>query len=296
MSRHRFRAFPVRRKQSSSIIQILAIGCGVLLFCVVLCCGGLAVVGYFNDRARQNELTEANRLWDAGKETEAIPKYKSILDAKSDSIPSPSERPTVYQRIVDFDIAHGNTEAARQRIEAALADKVEIVSSKPATIELIATVRAQRDHKEADARARKEAEAKKKEEERIEEAKRKQEERERAPRNSVEIVELHIVPFRTADGVNTRIVQVDWKNTGNRPVRALWGKFTAFDGQKKQTDAFPKFDLCFYAVVANDRPGVAPGATYIAPAGEGKIILPLDNERVMSVNVKITKIEEVLAE
>ena len=230
-------------------------------------------------------MAEGNRLWDAGSRAEAVSKYKSVLNKDLNGIPSDAEKPTVYQRIIDFDVEQGNLDAAKNSISLVLDKKVDISSKSPATLELIAKVRAERDAKQAEQQARKDVEAKK-----------KQEEREKAPRLSVEIVKIRIEPFRTVQGLNTSMVCVDWKNTGNRPIRGLTAKITAFDSQGNVTDAFPDFDLYIYAVASNDRPGILPGDTFINPNDQGRIIPPLVTTRVARVEVKIVKIDETVRE
>ena len=124
------------------------------------------------------ELSEADRLWDAGKKAEAVTKYKYVLGKNLSGIPGNSERPRVYQRVIDFDVDQGDLVAAQAMIEQAFDKQVSISSDNPGTKQLVAQVRAERERRELAERTRREAEAKRKEEDRIADAKRQQEERE----------------------------------------------------------------------------------------------------------------------
>ena len=275
----------MRQKAASNTPRLLAIGCGIFVVCCFLCCGGFTFLGWYQSQQMEQELVDANRLWDAGSKAEAVLKYKSVLNKDVSGIPSDAEKPTIYQRIIDFDVEQGNIESAKNSISLGLDRKLDIPSKNPATLELIAKVRGERDAKQAVEQARKDAEAKK-----------RQEDKEKAPRLSVEIVKIRIEPFRTVQGLNTSMVCVDWKNTGNRTIRGLTAKITALDSRGNVTDVFPDFELYIYAAASNDRPGILPGDTFINPNDEGRIIPPLLKDRVARVEVKIVKIEETVIE
>jgi len=117
------------------------------------------------ERARKeaeakNELAEANRLWDSGQKSDAVSKYKSILNKGLVSVPDGSERPTVYQRVIDFDVEQGNMSGAQAMVEKALDDKVNPSSDNKATQTLVVQVRAEREKKEAEAKRKAEEDAK----------------------------------------------------------------------------------------------------------------------------------------
>jgi hypothetical protein len=108
---------------------------------------------------------------------------------------------------------------------------------------------------------------------------------------SVEIVKVRVEPFRSATGFDTVMIYVDWKNTGSRPVRVVDAKITAFDAAGNEIEVMPVADYTIYAVF-NDRPGVAPGETYIEPQGEGFIAPKTPGVMPTRASAKITKVSE----
>jgi tetratricopeptide (TPR) repeat protein len=237
----------------------------------------------------KQEFAEANRLWDGGRKAEAVAKYEPILKADRFGVPPDSEKPTTYQRVIDFEVEKGNTAVAKEFIEKALEKKVDIPSSNKATTELIVQVRADREKREAEELARREAEAKWKRDEEAAEAKRRQDERANAPRLSVEVVKVRLEPFRTATGSDTKMVYVDWKNTGNRPVRAVSAKLKVYDDAGNEIASYPSYPV--YAS-SNDSSGVAPGESYVKPKGEGFALGKIPGKTPTRVTAEITKVEE----
>jgi hypothetical protein len=140
---------------------------------------------------------------------------------------------------------------------------------------LVADVRADREKRAADELARKEAEGKRRQDERDAEAKRKEEERKNAPKLSVEIVKVRVQPFRTAQGKGTRMVCVDWKNTGNRAIRRVTATTRGFDAEDNEVEVMPVSDYDICVTAGNDRPGIALGETYYEPNDEGHVIAPI---------------------
>ena len=110
-------------------------------------------------------------------------------------------------------------------------------------------------------------------------------------RLSVEVVDTRLEPVRTAEGLDTKMVYIDWKNTGNRPVRAVYAKVYGFDEQGNEVDVMPVPSYSIYAVFNGD-PGIAPGETYHEPKGEGLFVPPKLPKMPTRVSVTITKVEE----
>jgi hypothetical protein len=62
---------------------------------------------------------------------------------------------------------------------------------------------------------------------------------------------------------------VDWKNTGDVPIRAVFAAITPYtaDGHRIPNGAT---DYCIYATSG---PGIAPGETYVEPNDEGFVLI-----------------------
>lgn len=157
-----------------------------LLFAV--CCGGGVfiqllgihesddpVVRRKEDPVAREQLTEADRMWDAGQKAEAVAKYKTLLDNLLAGVPGNSEKPTVYHRIIDFELEQDNHVAAREMAEQALRRGVSLSPKTDPARQLVAQVREDWEQEEKTRQAEREranAQA-------MENAKRMEEERER---------------------------------------------------------------------------------------------------------------------
>jgi len=113
-------ALPKGMSKKTQNILIAAIGGGLFL-ATIACCGGAAIIGQRNTQAAKAELAEANRLWDAGQKPQAVEKYKPILMNSSSSL-SATEKPKVFQRVIEYEVAQGNTDSAKSLIKKALED------------------------------------------------------------------------------------------------------------------------------------------------------------------------------
>lgn len=109
--------------------------------------GFLAVIipiGSYGVAKQQQEashrLHEANKLWDNGSQDEAVAKYKTLIDDSIGFIDR-SNRPTVYQRIIDFEAEHGHHNSAKQMIEKALNVDVPLSLTVAKAKELLAQVK-----------------------------------------------------------------------------------------------------------------------------------------------------------
>ena len=110
-------------------------------------------------------------------------------------------------------------------------------------------------------------------------------------RLSVEIVKVRVEPFRTANGIDTVMVCVDWKNTGTRTVRAVDAKLIGYDIQDKEVEILSLPDYTIYAVFS-DSNGIAPGETYTVPKGRGFIVLENRERKPIRATATITKVDE----
>ncbi|MBN9519448.1 DUF4339 domain-containing protein [bacterium] len=93
----------------------------VVAACLLLCCGGFGVVGYFVSKARnsaQTEVAEADALWERGDKAGATEKYRRRLGANAAFLKS-EDRPRVYGRVIDYEFEHGDATAAKSLLAEA---------------------------------------------------------------------------------------------------------------------------------------------------------------------------------
>ncbi len=109
--------------------------------------------------------------------------------------------------------------------------------------------------------------------------------------SSAELLESRLVLFRNAaNGKMGQEVLATWKNNGTTPVRVVDAQITSIndDGTTRDT-----FNFTLYAEFDN-RPGVAPGATYTTEPGRGFKLPGFDGlagySPVASIRVRITKV------
>lgn len=114
-------------------------------------------------------------------------------------------------------------------------------------------------------------------------------EQRRPGKPSAEVVNVQLVPFSSPAGFDTQHVAIDWKNTGDRPVRTVRANIKAFNSQGEVV--YSVSDYTIYAVF-DDRPGVAPGETHIKPAGQGFALPPDAGAKAVRATAEITRVEE----
>src|SRR5262249_23306361 len=109
-------------------------------------------------------------------------------------------------------------------------------------------------------------------------------------RLSAEVVNVRLEPYRTA-GTQADVISgcVDWKNTGNRPIRGVDATITGYDERGNAWVLFHP-DIAIYGE-ADGYPGIAPGETCITPKSEGHF-LHLHDRKPVRVTAVITKVEE----
>ena len=142
---------------------------GVGLVVVLMCCGGLGVVGILGNRLRdaaQTELAEADAQWDKGDKAAATGKYRKLLDHPH--LLNEQDRPRVYGRAIDGDYERGDAAAGKALIDRADREGVVPVVNHPDANAVVAAIQAERARVEAEkAEKKRQAEAKKKDEERL---------------------------------------------------------------------------------------------------------------------------------
>lgn len=124
---------------------------GFCLFCLL--------ISIMSQRATQKNLAEADKLWEAGQKAEAVAKYKSVLDGGVSSIDR-SQRPTILQRVIEFEADQGNTSAAKAMIQKAMEFDVSLAFNTPTAKNLLAEVQAEKERAGREKQAEKEREAK----------------------------------------------------------------------------------------------------------------------------------------
>ena len=74
-------------------------------------------------------------------------------------------------------------------------------------------------------------------------------------------------------------------------MRIVDAKIIAFDVAGSSVDVMSMLDYTIYAAF-NDRPGIAPGETYIEPQGEGYIVPSANGVLPTRATAIITKVSE----
>ena len=94
----------------------------------------LAIAGIYNSvvetRAMNASLTQAKTAWDSGKEVDAVDLYRALLEDHWFRLED-ADRATLIRRTAEFDLNHGNEEAARKLLEGAAKQKPVVSFSDP---------------------------------------------------------------------------------------------------------------------------------------------------------------------
>lgn len=229
-----------------------------LLLCIA--CGS----GVSREAAKK-QLDEGDSLWDAGNKKDAAERYRqAYANLYSD------EKTKVIPRIVEQELADSNQSEAKEWMKRGIENNLNVTyPNDPKTQQLLATAK----DEVAKAKAAPPAEN---------------------ARHAVTISAIRIEPYQTSTGAQTHMVYTDWKNTGNRPVRALSATIKVYDGSGRLLENLPGMFL--YSAASNDRPGIAPGETRITPTGQGKILPVQFGQPVDNVKVTIEKVYEFTPE
>ncbi len=106
--------------------------------------------------------------------------------------------------------------------------------------------------------------------------------------SDVRILRVRVETY-TLDGRRLRVVCVDWKNEGERPIRAVDADITLYDAVGSVID-FPIRDYAIYAV-SDEQPGVVPGERHRTPKHQG-FILPPGVGGVEGARARVTEVVE----
>jgi len=120
---------------------------GVVLVSILACLG--AITSIMEDRTVRKDLHEAHELWAKDRKSEAVAKYKQVLEKYKYKSSVKSERPTILQRVIDFEADQGDTSAARNLIEKADKEQISVQLTSPKAKELVAQVQRERQEQEA---------------------------------------------------------------------------------------------------------------------------------------------------
>jgi hypothetical protein len=146
------KARPIAKSAQASRGMVALIGGSVALFAIFGVCG-FCVVSNMMARSRtdkesadlaqkfkqeleqaeqqsKEDIAEASRLWESGNKRGAVTKYKSAIERGAMSIPS-GERPTAFQRVVEYEYGQGNTSSAKGFIEKAVDNGVPFSFNDP---------------------------------------------------------------------------------------------------------------------------------------------------------------------
>jgi hypothetical protein len=110
------------------------------------------------------------------------------------------------------------------------------------------------------------------------------------PAISVKLIRAKLVDFQTPDGIRTKMVLVDWKNDGSRPVRAVDANITLLDARGRELEGGRKSQPIF--AVADSSPGIAPGEIYREPADRGFIVDQFTAKEARRVRVELVRAVE----
>lgn len=100
---------------------------------------------------------------------------------------------------------------------------------------------------------------------------------------SAEITGTRIADWTNPEGKTFQMVYVDWKNTGNAPVKSLKANVAIYDASGAPIDNFTNTTI--YA----DNTGIAPGESYSEPPGEGYVVMAL------TPDIRATRVEATIA-
>ena len=125
-------------KKQSSRRTLGCFGCGGVL--VFFCVTGIIFSIIITSRQRE-ALDEADRLYAAGNRGDAVVKYKQVYTAAG------TRMAEVIQRIVDFEVEQNNEDQAREWIEIAINEKLEVAYQSIAAKNLHRAVLRERDER-----------------------------------------------------------------------------------------------------------------------------------------------------
>jgi hypothetical protein len=97
------------------------------------------IFGAVSEHAAKTNLEEANRLWASGQKPEAIAKYRGLIDDGVGFLEK-SDRPTVFQRVIEFEADQDNPSLAKDLIYKARTNGVTLSFNSQKAKQVVAEV------------------------------------------------------------------------------------------------------------------------------------------------------------
>ncbi len=107
---------------------------------------------------------------------------------------------------------------------------------------------------------------------------------------TADVLNARISDFVLPNGKKAKVVLIDWVNTGNRAIAAIWVNITLqnHSGVEVPGGATHK---CVFSIESNGMQKIQPGDTYIEPEQEGFIVFPEYCHDAVKVKVELTRID-----
>jgi len=115
---------------------------------------------------------------------------------------------------------------------------------------------------------------------------------EETPVTKAEVFGIKDVPFTRADGNETHLIQISWKNTGNTPIRRLEVDIDVLNEFGKRLSANSAKNYTLY-LVPKSEPGVLPGEALGQKTDAGYILPIVPGETPARYEVQIVKASSV---
>jgi len=96
----------------------------------------LLIIGMGAQAAARKNFEDADALWNAGNQTEAVAKYKALVEDNLDVIKE-ADRPRVFQRIIECEFNRGERSTAQHYIDKAKSLRLAIASDIPEVKKMI---------------------------------------------------------------------------------------------------------------------------------------------------------------
>jgi hypothetical protein len=93
---------------------------------------GMMILGQIRQKAVNDSIADADRVWASGDKKGAVEKYRKLLDSGDDTFLTDEQKPLVYGRVIDYDAESGNAGSAVKLAEKALERSIEPSANQPA--------------------------------------------------------------------------------------------------------------------------------------------------------------------
>ena len=117
----------------------------------------MGILGIQQEKVARKNLEEADQLWSIGKKSDAVAKYKSVIDGHILVIP-PSDRSTAFQRVIELEAEQGNTHYVKRLVREAADRNIPLSLNHPAARQILVQGQGEREAQGFAEAKRKEAE------------------------------------------------------------------------------------------------------------------------------------------